>query len=339
MSIQPSPTESPPSRFNLLSFRQRVVIAFCVTLTVLLVDAFVLHYCFVGAKCQLWIEKFSAGSETGWSGAIIEFGRHAILVPLVAAVLTFRFGVPIRHLFGARKNFRVNLFRVLLVTLVLGVTIGVAAHNFWGLSLDSFADASVEDSKKLAELYKVYFWYSLFQHLFVTIPLVFCPVYALSYDLSRLSTSFHGLSDDIKDSQLEWADFKKKFSEFKASCLTISIRYIDVLAILALSICYELIWGFSTLTSNTIVVTQFCWFLTALSAVIPMFAWLWFNQAYVEILKRRGEEIDVEWNQGNNCQSFVFSLFTASPGGVVAILIFLSLLQKGLDHGLSVHFK
>ena len=334
MAIKPESAEVTSERFQLFDFKQRLIFAFCVTLFVLIFDAAVLIYCYVGAQCQPWIEKFSGENSIGWEGAIIEFGRHATLVPLVAAILTFRFGVPIRHLFGSNHNKRVIFYRVFLGVLLVGVFVAVWSHHFAEQSFDSFGELTNVDLKKLGSVYKTYFWYSLIQQVCITIPLVFCPVYAISSDLARLSRNYEDLSRDIVNSKLDWVAFKKRFAGFKANCLTISIRYVDVLAILAISICYELIWGFSTLTPSARVVAKVCWFLTALSAITPMVAWLWFSQAYVAILKHRGEEMDVEWSQGNNCQGFVFSLFTASPGGVIAILLFFSLLQKGIDHAL-----
>ena len=90
MAIKPESAEVTSERFQLFDFKQRLIFAFCVTLFVLIFDAAVLIYCYVGAQCQPWIEKFSGENSIGWEGAIIEFGRHATLVPLVAAILTFR---------------------------------------------------------------------------------------------------------------------------------------------------------------------------------------------------------------------------------------------------------
>lgn len=299
----------------------------------LLVSLLSLCYSYVICDSENWRLAFAGAVSAKWRGVCIEFGRHAILMPLVLFLIAFRFGVQVRHFFSARSGVRIWLYRFLLAMLTFGVLGHEIYYHFGSGGLTAFQAyvGNNSETSTIQSIYRGYFFYSIVQYLFIAIPLAFWPLYALHIDIPfiiRANRKIHGL---ISRNETNWDEFRKEFREYKSELLTRSLRYIEVLAIVAISVCYELLIGFTTLTPGARTMAFYWWSLIAFSAIMPITAWAFFGETYSLVLRKRADQTDAEWNQGNNCQSFVLSLFTASPGGVIALLLFVTLLQQGLQ--------
>jgi hypothetical protein len=319
---------------------------------VLLITAVSLVMAYGVDGTDAWREHFSSSRAHPWHGLLIDFVRTLIFLICLCLLLYFDFRSETIKIFDPRRwSLRVTAFRAAYLVAVVLVASNEgprlwdqsrAATELVRLSLEqetneeahkpALSDALPENAIDAnATAYRWYLPYLLIRYCAVAIPLTLIPLFALRIDLVRMYRHLREYLDELNaTNHFGVKGAEQQFHDFKVGCLRLSARYIDVLAILAVAICFENALGRTTLSAKGLQLEEIWWGTVGLSVICPIVVSYWYSRGYWQFLERRGMAASAEWMKSNNAMAYFVELLRFRPSGVIVLVALLPSVLKFL---------
>lgn len=297
-----------------------------------------------------WNQRFDTlqGSYVEGLGWEIECLRSLIFVPTIIVICSWKFRWEAKRLVDPRlHSWRLNLTRILFIlasgyfgfseaTRHLSLEQAPRELAVWELKHnrnpeeigEKRIEPSLEEVQKQSYAYAVYLPYSLINYMIVMPILAIFPVAGMLRDFPRLARQQKTFADQL-GSGLSESEIMVRFQRLELRFQSVCGRYIDVLALLGISIHFEYWLGRFTLTDDAFKFMIWGWLFVAFSVG----CFLWVVHLYgmsIEGVKKslvasHSLNLATFMNQ-HNPASFLRWLITGRVGGLVIISLALPLL-------------
>lgn len=175
----------------------------------------------------------------------------------------------------------------------------------------------------LVNPYRVYFAYSVLTYAGLAIPLLAMWGAGFFNDLSFAKERVEASLKQISAAE-NAAGINSQLVELRASLLSLASRYLDVIGIVAVSIAFELLVGFGTLSDSAIQLTIILWVVVGSVVFCPIIFSIFYSIAVDHVRRTTVSLTEDEWSYREKLHSvsaFWASALTGSVGGYAVSLL------------------